>query len=118
MKKILSLILVIAMLLTITACGAAPETTGAPEAAKTHIVVDHNDNEVELPYEINRIAVCGILPLPSVIAIFFDSAEKIVGMSNTSMTAAENSLLGELYPEILKAETGFINGTNVNVEEL
>jgi iron complex transport system substrate-binding protein len=73
---------------------------------------------VELPTKIDRIAVCGILPLPSVIAIFFDSAEKIVGMSGTSMTAAANSLLGELYPEILQAETGFIDGTTVNVEEL
>lgn len=119
MKKIIPFLLTLAMLLSMTACGAAPEASKTGTAAPaTHIVVDHNGNEVELPLEINRIAVCGILPLPSVIAIFFDSAEKIVGMSNTSMTAAENSLLGELYPEILEAETGFIDGTNVNVEEL
>ena len=114
MKKMISLILAAALLLTLSACGAAPD---AP-AGQTHIVVDHNGNEVELPMEIERIAVCGILPLPSVLAIFFDSAEKIVGMSGTSMTAAANSLLGELYPEILEAETGFIDGTTVNVEEL
>jgi iron complex transport system substrate-binding protein len=53
-----------------------------------------------------------------VLAVFFDSAEKIVGMSGTSMNAAANSLLGELYPEILKAETGFIDGSTVNAEEL
>lgn len=115
MKKLISLLLAAAMLLSLTGCGGTSET---PESADTHIVVDHNGDEVELPYEINRIAVCGILPLPSVIAIFFDSAEKIVGMSGTSMTAAANSLLGELYPEILEAETGFIDGSTVNVEEL
>ena len=114
MKKMISLILAAALLLTLSACG----TTPAAPAGQTHIVVDHNGNEVELPMEIDRIAVCGILPLPSVLAIFFDSAEKIVGMSGTSMTAAANSLLGELYPEILEAETGFIDGTTVNVEEL
>ena len=118
MKKMLSLLLVIAMLLTMTACGAAPEATAAPEAAKTHIVVDHLGNEVELPYEINRIAVCDILPLPSVLTVFFDSAEKIVGMAGTSMSAAANGLLGQLYPEILNAETGFIDGSNINLEEL
>ncbi len=121
MKKLISLLLVLALVLTMTACGGSQKTAipAADEVAPaTHVVVDHNGNEVELPYEINRIAVCGILPLPSVIAIFFDSAEKIVGMSDTSMNAAANSLLGELYPEILKAETDFINGTNVNVEEL
>lgn len=114
MKKMISLILAAALLLTLSACG----TTPAAPAGQTHIVVDHNGNEVELPMEIERIAVCSILPLPSVLAIFFDSAEKIVGMSGTSMTAAANSLLGELYPEILEAETGFIDGTTVNVEEL
>ena len=114
MKKMFSLMMVAVMLLSMAGCAAG----GTASEAQTHIVVDHNGNEVELPYEIERIAVCGILPLPSVIAIFFDSAEKIVGMSGTSMTAAANSLLGELYPEILEAETGFIDGTTVNVEEL
>jgi iron complex transport system substrate-binding protein len=62
--------------------------------------------------------VGGILPLPSVLAVFFDSADKIVGMAPNSMSAAENGLLGELYPEILNAETGYINGSDVNLEEL
>lgn len=39
-------------------------------------------------------------------------------MADTSMSAAENSLLSELYPEILDAETGFMEGGTVNVEEL
>ena len=84
----------------------------------THIVVDHAGNEVEVPDEVNRIAVCTILPLPSVLAVFFDSAEKIVGMAPGSFSAAKNSLLGELYPELLNAETTFIEGGNLNVEEL
>jgi len=39
-------------------------------------------------------------------------------MSQPSLTAAENGLLGELYPDILNVETGFIDGTTVNTEEL
>ena len=84
----------------------------------THVIVDHLGIEVEVPYEVNRIAVGNILPLPSVLTVFFDSAEKIVGMSPNSMSAAENGLLGELYPDILKAETGYMNGTDINLEEL
>ena len=80
--------------------------------------MDHLGIEVEVPYEVNRIAVGNILPLPSVLTVFFDSAEKIVGMSPNSMSAAENGLLGELYPEILDVETAFMNGTDVNLEEL
>ena len=113
MKQILSLILVFLMTVSLAGCGAAPAA-----AADTRIITDHDGFEVTLPQQIERIVVCDILPLPSVLAVFFDSAEKIVGISGTSMNAAENSLLGQLYPEILEAETGFINGTTVNAEEL
>lgn len=106
------MILVFLLLFSLAGCGASTA------AMETQTIIDQDGFEVTLPRQINRIVVCDILPLPSVLAIFFDSAEKIVGISGTSMNAAENSLLGELYPEILEAETGFINGTTVNAEEL
>ena len=112
MKKLLSIAL--SLMLALTACTAAL----AWGEVDTITIVDHNDNTVTLPADCERIVVCDILPLPSVLAVFFNSADKIVGMAEASMTAAENSLLGELYPEILNAETGFISGSEVNVEEL
>ena len=114
MKKILSLVLAAALLLSLTAC-AGPGNT---EKKETRLIIDHAGNEVDVPVDVNRIAVCTILPLPSVLSVFFDSAEKIVGMALGSKSAAENSLLGQLYPELLEAETGFIEGGNLNVEEL
>lgn len=113
MKRMISLMLALALLTALAGCGAAPAA-----AADTQVITDHDGREVTLPKEIERIVVCDILPLPSVLAIFFDSAEKLVGISGTSMNAAENSLLGQLYPEILEAETGFIDGSTVNAEEL
>lgn len=133
MKKLFSLTLALLLVLTLAACGGAaptPETTAATEPAATetvpettaapttHTVIDHLDNAVEVPYEVNRVVVCDIYPLPSVLTVFFDSADKIVGMAAPSMTAAKNGLLGELYPEILNAETGFIDGSSINMEEL
>ena len=112
MKKLISLILSFLLLFSMAGCAAS-----AP-VAETRTIIDQDGFEVTLPKEINRIVVCDILPLPSVLAVFFDSAEKIVGISGTSMNAAENSLLGELYPELLDAETGFINGSTINAEEL
>ncbi len=94
------------------------EASGNAEETKGKTVTDHAGNTVELPDRIERIAVCDIYPLPSVISVFFDSADRIVGMAQPSMAAAKNSLLGELYPELLNAETGFIDGTSVNIEEL
>ena len=130
MKKLICLLLAAVLALSLAACGGAPapettaptETAGetAPEttaAPTTHTVVDHLDNAV-VPYEVNRIVVCDIYPLPSALTVFFDSAEKIVGMPAPAMTAAANGLLGQLYPQILDAQTGFIDGSTINMEEL
>ena len=124
--KIICILLVSMMSLGTAGCGSSPEAVRQEEAAEmlentregTHTIVDHLGYEVEVPYEINRIAVGNILPLPSVLTVFFDSAEKIVGISPNSMNAAANGLLGELYPEILNAKTDYMNGTEINLEEL
>ena len=123
MKKIISLLLAAMMILSLGACGnrGGNEQDGGQKTETdkgSHVVTDHSGNEVKVPNEIDRIVVCDILPLSSVLTVFFDSAEIIVGMSDTAMAAAKNGLLGELYPEILNAKTDFIDGSTVNTEEL
>ncbi|MEG2653105.1 MAG: ABC transporter substrate-binding protein [Ruthenibacterium sp.] len=126
-KRILSLALSAVLMLSLVACGApaasavqssASAVSAPASASDTLTITDHLGNSVTVPRTIKRIAVCDLFPLPSVLSVFFDSAEKIVGMAPPSMSAAKSSLLSELYPEILNAETGFIDGTNVNTEEL
>lgn len=111
MKKYAAMILAGCLL-----CSAAVFAEETGEGTIT--VTDHNGNVVTVSENIERIAVGNILPMPSVLSVFFDSAEKIVGMPAGCMTAAENSLLSELYPEILNAQTGYINGAEINIEEL
>ena len=113
MKQVISMILILLLIISLAGCSTTPSIS-----TDTQVITDQDGFEVTLPKQIDRIVVCDILPLPSVLAVFFDSAEKIVGISGTSMNAAENSLLGQLFPEILEAETGFINGSTVNTEEL
>lgn len=84
----------------------------------TITVTDHAGNVVEVPSDIKRIVITDPFPLPSVLSVFFDSADKIVGMPAQSMTAAKNSILSELYPEILNASTDFTNDSGLNIEEL
>ena len=69
-------------------------------------ITDHAGNQVD------------ILPLPSIITVFLGSGEKIVGMNPASMSAAKTGLLGELFPDILNASTDFMNGSDINMEEL
>ena len=82
MKKTISLFL--AFLFLLSAAGCAPKTDDAPDGDPSQdgmlqdaiAVTDHLDREVTVPAEIERIAVVGVWPLPSVLAIFFNSAEK------------------------------------------
>ncbi|MFD0896360.1 ABC transporter substrate-binding protein [Loigolactobacillus binensis] len=71
-----------------------------------------------LPNAIQRIGVVGILPLPAVLAMFFDVADKIVTISHPSMLAAQHGPLAQLYPEILKADDSFNPGLDVDTTAL
>ncbi len=85
--------------------------------AETRVVVDHSDNEVEVPAQIDRIVV-GTWPIAAQLAAYLGSAEKIVGVAPEVMAAAEHGLLGTIYPEFLNASTDFYQGGTINVEEL
>lgn len=124
MKKLLSIVLAMSMCISLFAC-AKPNTTASAEnivaeanSSGTHIVVDHGGNKVEVPNKIERIVVSDIFPIPAVLSVFFNSADKIVGIAPTSASAAKNSLLSHIYPEILNAKSDFMNGNTINVEEL
>ncbi len=119
MKRIFLFLTVLALAaMSLSAQGAKEAQSAIKEEPKTHIVVDHQGVEVEVPYDIKRIGVYNIYPLPSVLTVFFNSADKIVSMSKPSLTAAENGLLGELYPEILSVETASVSNGEINIEEL
>jgi len=146
MKTVLSLALCAAMLSGCTNAAAskgtavsqseaqpAPETaaqdqaddseTGGPEAEggekpKTKLVIDHGGNEVEIPAEINRVVIASLWPLPSVYVLYQGSADKLVGMHPASKSAAEHSLLMKIAPELKDVDTSFVQGGEINVEEL
>ena len=118
MKKAIVLIISISIMLACVLSGCSSNITEPDSTEATVTVQDHNGDTVTLPADIERIAVCDILPLPSVLSVFFNSADKIVAMSPSSMSAAENGLLCKLYPEILDADTAAVKGTDINTEEL
>ncbi len=115
MKKIFIAMIVLLCASALFAQPAAETQTAS--APTTHVVVDHQGVEVEVPNKIDRIGVYNIYPLPSVITVFFNNADKLVAMSKPSLTAAQNGLLGQLYPEILKVDTSSVTG-QINIEEL
>ena len=128
MKKILSLVLIIAFTLTLSGCVGNNKNTitktntttsqNQVQNNQTKTIVDHEGIEMEIPLEINRIVVGNTLPLASALSVYLGGSDKIVGLHPASLGAAKNGLLGEIYPEILTAKTDFINGSEVNIEEL
>ena len=118
MKKIISVLIICVLLTASVLTGCSGKNTDTPSSQETITITDHNGDMVTVPKNIKRIAVCDIFPLPSVLSVFFDSADRIIAMAPLSMSAAKNGLLSELYPEIKNADTSAISGTNVNVEEL
>ena len=129
MKRIFS-ILMAAMMLLSGCAGTANESEPSQEPSNSETaealeqtpegrtVVDHDGIGVDIPEQIDRIAVGNIGPMASVLTLFLGSGESIVGMSPMSMSAAENGILGELFPELLDADTSFLQGSNINVEKL
>lgn len=81
-------------------------------------VKDQAGDLVVVPRQIQRIVVIGALPLPAVLTVFFNSADKIVGMPKASMIAAQKGLLGELYPKILKTDTSFDENGVINIAKV
>ena len=118
MKKILSLLLVLAMCMSILAGCSGGEEKEANADTGTRVVVDHFGNEVEIPNNIETIATTSITPMPAVYCMFAGSAERLIGMSPSSKAAAENSILIDLFPELADVTTDFMSGSDVNVEEL
>ncbi len=130
-RKFISFICSILAVAMMTGCGttsssasttasAASETAtvSATAESSTITITDHADNVVELPRDIERIAIVGIYPLASVLSVFFNSSDKIVAMPKQSMAAAKSGLLGQLYPDILNVQTDCVSGDAVNTEEL
>lgn len=135
MKKMLSVVILGILALGLLACSDSTEEVGQANVAEavgveeTEKVVnektveirsikDQNDRLVELPENIDRIATGRILPFPAVYFLATGSTDQIVGIHPASKSAAETSMLGKMSPSLLEAKTNFIQGNDINVEEL
>lgn len=98
---------------------AAEETAEEETGTGTpRIITDHTGVEVEIPEKPERIVISSILPLPSVYCLYRGSAADLVGIHPSSMAAAKNSYLTTVYPEIEDVDTSFVEGGEVNIEQL
>ena len=106
-KKIIALMMAVALAIScLAACGGAPadEDAGGNDAnAGTIKITDHADKEVEVPAEINRIAVCDIFPIPSVLAVFALNFNEL--FKEYDMSATFHSSFATTYAMVIKSMT-------------
>lgn len=107
---------------TETAEETAEETAGKTEekdgeAAYPVTVIDQNGMEAVIESKPERL-VTTALPLPSIYALTGAPIEYLVGVHPGSTSAIENSVMAAMYPELEGIEDGFIEGTDINIEEL
>lgn len=129
MKKIFNIFTIMLSLLAftfLTGCGqntssqsqSNEESQTTEENTGKKIITDQVGHEVELPNNVDRVVITSLWPLPSIYCLFQGSGEGLVGMHPASKSAAENSLLTKVAPEVSEVSTGFIQNGELNVEEL
>lgn len=87
------------------------------DSAEMTTVVDQNGMEATIPANPERL-VTTALPLPSIYALTGAPIEYLVGVHPGSASAIENSVMAAMYPELSGTADNFIEGTDINVEEL
>ena len=136
-KRNIVLLIICLMLLAVAGCGnsvsepvneettteSETETESATVEEETEkevikkVITDQIGQEVLIPETVDHV-VMSALPLPSIYALTNEPIDKIVGMHPGSKSAIENSIMGKMYPELLGVPTGFVEGTDINIEEL
>ena len=100
-KKLLALLLAVVMVLGLMACGTKKKEADDPNA--TRIFTDSTGREVEVPVQIDKVALSG--PMAQIV-LFALCPDKLVGVSNAWSTEAEQYLdekyftmpeIGQLY---------------------
>ena len=112
MKKLVSLILAVSMLLGLTACGG-PADDAAPGGSGTVLFTDDCGRAVEIPDEITRIVPSG--PLAQII-LYAIAPDMFVGLAAKWDSSAEG-IVPEAYLD-LPYFGQLYNTANLNVEEL
>ncbi len=81
------------------------------------VIVDQNGRTVVIPPQPNRVVMLA-LPLPAMYFAITGSPYGIAGVHPNSASNMRKSMLGIIAPSMLTIPTGFIKGSDINIEEL
>lgn len=102
-----------ALALTLSGC-----SSGGTDSDPTRTITDHADLDVELDGEITTVAFEQIPLLPTYVAYFDGEAPNVVATSTSHINMMDQTMLAEIAPEALAADTSFDNQGTINAETL
>jgi iron complex transport system substrate-binding protein len=127
MKNVFRYFLFFAMitaLVLVSGCSRNAKKVSAEKAANepasaTVMAVDMAGRQIEVPAKPERVITDRILPFPSTyfVAVRSDMSE-VIAMHPASKSAAVNSMLNIMAPNVANAATGIFNGDTPNIEEI
>lgn len=106
--------------LSLTACSSdnGPEDATTASATSTVTITDHTGNEVEIPANIDRVAVDEIPIASTYLAYFGGKAPHLVGMNQSVVNSLRDTAAADMAPELLDVETGYYDNGELNTESL
>ncbi|MFZ2530446.1 MAG: ABC transporter substrate-binding protein [Rhodococcus sp. (in: high G+C Gram-positive bacteria)] len=96
--------------------GMSSDTTKSD--AGTITIVDHTGEEVEIPAEIERVAIDEIPIASTYLAYHGGEAPHLVGMSQAVVDSLQDTVVAEMAPEILDVDSSYYSDGELNVETL
>lgn len=99
------------------ATSTSTDADASTESGKSVTVKDMNDREVTIEGDIDDVVLTA-LPLPSIYAITGAPIENLKGVHPGSTSAIQNSIMGSMYPDLVGIADNFVEGQDINVEEL
>ena len=91
---------------------------GSALADGTHTVVDHGDNEVEVPNKITRVVIDQIPILSTYMSYFGGEAPYIVGFCGSFKTTISETVLKNIAPELMETADTVYAQSDLNIEEI
>ncbi|MDR2394116.1 MAG: ABC transporter substrate-binding protein [Treponema sp.] len=110
----------ICMVIILAGCSRSEQPRSVAQGGKQVVLAtDMIGRQVEVPAKPGRVITDRILPFPSTYFVALRSTmSEVVAMHPASKSAAVNSMLNIMAPNISKASTGIFNGDNPNIEEI
>ncbi len=115
MKKFLKTTLIVVMILCLI---AGCVVTAKPSTGPGSTFIDLAGNVVDLPDSIERVIITSMSPMVPVYVYYVNSTDMLVGANSAGITYAESGIMSEIYPELEKVDTGFVQGVVINIEEI